>query len=47
VVVHGAWAYGSSWSQAVRHLQEDGYTVDVPPTPLRGLPVYLRVPEDK
>ena len=37
VLVHGAWADSSSWDQVVRLLQEDGYTVDVPPNPLRGL----------
>src|SRR5919198_6004362 len=37
VLVHGAWADGSSWSEVVRRLQQDGYTVDVPPNPLRGL----------
>ena len=33
---HGAWADGSSWSGVVTRLQKDGYTVDVPPNPLRG-----------
>ena len=33
---HGAWADGSSWSGVVTRLQQDGYTVDVPPNPLRG-----------
>src|SRR2546422_1347377 len=37
VLVHGAWADGSSWSRVVRILQDDGYTVYVPPNPLRGL----------
>jgi pimeloyl-ACP methyl ester carboxylesterase len=37
VLVHGAWADSSSWSGVVRRLQRDGYTVDVPPNPLRGL----------
>lgn len=37
VLVHGAWADGSSWSKEVRELQGDGYTVMVPPNPLRGL----------
>jgi pimeloyl-ACP methyl ester carboxylesterase len=36
VLVHGAWADGSSWSRVVSGLQHDGYTVDVPPNPLRG-----------
>ena len=33
---HGAWADGSSWDRVVTRLQADGYTVDVPPNPLRG-----------
>ena len=37
VLVHGAWADSSSWSEVVRRLQDDGYTVEVPPNPLRGL----------
>ena len=37
VLVHGAWADGSSWDGVVRDLQKQGYTVDVPPNPLRGL----------
>jgi pimeloyl-ACP methyl ester carboxylesterase len=37
VLVHGAWADSSSWDQVVRRLQQKGYTVDVPPNPLRGL----------
>jgi pimeloyl-ACP methyl ester carboxylesterase len=37
VLVHGAWADGSSWDGVVRDLQQQGYTVDVPPNPLRGL----------
>jgi pimeloyl-ACP methyl ester carboxylesterase len=37
VLVHGAWADGSSWDGVVKVLQRDGYTVDVPPNPLRGL----------
>jgi pimeloyl-ACP methyl ester carboxylesterase len=37
VLVHGAWADSSSWSGVVQRLQHDGYTVDVPPNPLRGL----------
>jgi pimeloyl-ACP methyl ester carboxylesterase len=38
VLVHGAWADGSSWSDVVRRLQRDGYPVRVPPNPLRSLP---------
>ena len=37
VLVHGAWADSASWSKVVRRLQAQGYTVDVPPNPLRGL----------
>jgi pimeloyl-ACP methyl ester carboxylesterase len=37
VLVHGAWADGSSWSSVVRRLQRDGYRVDAPANPLRGL----------
>ncbi|MFC0554165.1 alpha/beta fold hydrolase [Planotetraspora thailandica] len=37
VLVHGAWADGSSWNGVVSRLQHDGYTVDVPPNPLRGV----------
>jgi pimeloyl-ACP methyl ester carboxylesterase len=39
VLVHGAWADSSSWDGVVERLQHDGYTVDVPPNPLRGLAV--------
>lgn len=38
VLVHGAWADGSSWSAVVQRLQRDGYPVRVPPNPLRSLP---------
>jgi pimeloyl-ACP methyl ester carboxylesterase len=37
VLVHGAWADGSSWDGVTRLLQLSGYTVDVAPNPLRGL----------
>jgi len=37
VLIHGAWADGSSWSRVVSVLQTHGYTVYVPPNPLRGL----------
>jgi pimeloyl-ACP methyl ester carboxylesterase len=45
VLVHGAWADGSSWDGVVNSLQAKGYAVDVPPNPLRGLApdsAYLR-----
>ena len=35
---HGAWADSSSWDGVVARLQLLGYTVDVPPNPLRSLP---------
>jgi pimeloyl-ACP methyl ester carboxylesterase len=37
VLVHGAFADSSSWADVVRRLQARGYTVDVPPNPLRSL----------
>jgi pimeloyl-ACP methyl ester carboxylesterase len=37
VLVHGAWADGSSWNEVTPRLQEQGFTVQVPPNPLRGL----------
>jgi pimeloyl-ACP methyl ester carboxylesterase len=37
VLVHGAWADGSGWDKVTRSLQSDGYTVRVPPNPLRSL----------
>ena len=37
VLEHGAWADGSSWDQVVANLQAAGYTVYVPPNPLRGV----------
>lgn len=37
VIEHGAWADGSSFAAIVRLLQDQGYTVDVPPVPLTGL----------
>jgi len=37
VLVHGAWADGSSWSGVIQRLQQQGYTVYAPPNPLRGL----------
>ena len=38
VLVHGAWADGSSWSAVVERLQADGYTVTAPQFPLSSLP---------
>jgi hypothetical protein len=37
VLVHGVWADSSAWNQVVANLQAAGYTVDVPPNPLRGV----------
>ena len=37
VLVHGGWADGSSWNHVISILQWEGYTVDAPPNPLRGL----------
>ena len=38
VLVHGAWADASSWSNVLSELQDRGFTVYAPPNPLRGLP---------
>jgi pimeloyl-ACP methyl ester carboxylesterase len=37
VLVHGAWADGSSWSGVVERLQEDGFQVRAPQFPLTSL----------
>jgi len=37
VLEHGAWADAASWDGVIRPLERDGYTVDAPPDPLRGL----------
>src|SRR6516162_2500624 len=37
VLVHGAWADGSSWSAVIARLQADGYTVTAPQFPLNTL----------
>jgi len=37
VLVHGAWADASGWSQVTERLQEDGYRVLAPANPLRSL----------
>ena len=34
VLVHGAWADGSSWSAVIERLQADGYNVTAPQFPL-------------
>jgi pimeloyl-ACP methyl ester carboxylesterase len=37
VLIHGAWADGSSWSAVVERLQADGYHVTAPQFPLTAL----------
>ncbi len=37
VLVHGAWADGSSWSTVIESLQADGYTVTAPQFPMATL----------
>jgi pimeloyl-ACP methyl ester carboxylesterase len=37
VLVHGAWADGSSWSAVIEQLQADGYRVTAPQFPLTRL----------
>jgi pimeloyl-ACP methyl ester carboxylesterase len=37
VLVHGAWADGSSWSSVIERLQADGYHVTAPQFPLTSL----------
>jgi pimeloyl-ACP methyl ester carboxylesterase len=37
VLVHGAWADGSSWDKVSEQLQAKGYAVRVPPNNLRGV----------
>ena len=34
VLVHGAWADGSSWSAVIEHVQTDGYSVTAPQFPM-------------
>ncbi|MEK8108244.1 hypothetical protein NKG94_31220 [Micromonospora sp. M12] len=36
VLVHGAWADGSSWNGEIRRLQARGFEVQVAPQPGRG-----------
>ncbi|MFD4613481.1 alpha/beta fold hydrolase [Streptomyces sp. NPDC058440] len=38
VLVHGAFADGSSWNAVAQRLQQDGYQVVAPPNTLRGIP---------
>ena len=37
VLVHGAFADGSSWNGVIQRLQQQGYTVVAPANPLRGV----------
>src|ERR1700726_3960427 len=37
ILVHGAWADGSSWSSVIERLQADGYQVTAPQFPLSSL----------
>ena len=37
VLVHGAWADGSSWSAVIEHLQADGYSVTASQFPMTRL----------
>lgn len=37
VVIHGAWADGSSWEPVIRRLQNDGFSVVAAPIPLTSL----------
>ena len=37
VLVHGAWADGSSWSAVIQRLQAEGFTVTAPQFPLTSL----------
>src|SRR5579864_3152287 len=37
VLIHGAWAEGSSWSGVIERLQADGYHVTAPQFPLTAL----------
>jgi pimeloyl-ACP methyl ester carboxylesterase len=37
VLVHGAFADGSSWNAVINRLQHQGYTVAAPANPLRGV----------
>jgi pimeloyl-ACP methyl ester carboxylesterase len=38
VLVHGAWADGSSWSGVIQRLQKEGYNVTAPQFPLTSTP---------
>ncbi len=38
VLVHGAWADGSSWSEVIERLQKDGFKVTAVQMPMNSLP---------
>ena len=44
VLVHGAFADASSWSEVTQRLQRKGYTVYAPANPLRGIDARRRLP---
>ena len=46
VLVHGAWADGSSWAAVTAKLQREGFVVDVVPNPLRGVASDARYLKD-
>src|SRR5580658_10776529 len=37
ILIHGAWADGSSWSAVIEQLQAEGYKVTAPQFPLTSL----------
>ena len=39
VLVHGAWADGSSWNEVIKRLQAEGLQVTAPANPLRGISI--------
>ena len=39
VLVHGAWADGSSWNEVIERLQAEGIQVTAPANPLRGISI--------
>jgi pimeloyl-ACP methyl ester carboxylesterase len=39
VLVHGAWADGSSWNDVIKRLQAEGVQVTAPANPLRGISI--------
>src|SRR5215208_2155727 len=39
VLVHGAWADGSSWNEVIKRLQAKGYRLRPPANPLRGVSI--------